>query len=531
VKETGAALFPVLLIGVPFIGWAYGIPRWSLVKRTVPLVVANTAALLALFYFYRSLEWHYSLGNQPSYAISVATLWTGACWLCRHFLGTAPYVVPAFLTVMLAGVWLVRKTAAVRNDRDFCRRMAWTCYFCLFFCAATCIVMPVQMREPRHYLVAAMHAVVASCLAADIGFMLARKSTVRVWRVAFRTMTGVIVALLVLHSIYGLLVGPLGEGRIRHVADAVGARMLSHVARVTPRGGTAYFMTDPSHPEPRENTVLWLRCFHQRGDINCVFPECAEALTNCGVVAVQDYEISYLPNRIPVHAAARRNFLQAFVPRMPSGAVTQFSGRVTHLYADAKGYRGYQFKAKWGIPAFWELKRGSFRLGWCIYAYGTATTTSNLVRNGCFTEGLKGWEYWGAAHTSTGAVTPLADAVRLCSPDGQLAGIRQTIGSPLVSGSVYRLSAYARHVGAPQANRIQGGRVAVYLPPQKELDITWLTQRNTWWLRELVFTNTVAGQALILVHMGYGKVASMGEFTDVRLERVGQAGDKHGSDK
>jgi hypothetical protein len=37
-----------------------------------------------------------------------------------------------------------------------------------------------------------------------------------------------------------------------------------------------------------------------------------------------------------------------------------------------------------------------------------------------------------------------------------------------------------------------------------------------------VFTNQVTGMAVVYVHMGYGKVASTGEFSDVRLERIAE---------
>jgi hypothetical protein len=38
----------------------------------------------------------------------------------------------------------------------------------------------------------------------------------------------------------------------------------------------------------------------------------------------------------------------------------------------------------------------------------------------------------------------------------------------------------------------------------------------------LVFTNQVTGTAVVYVHLGYGKVATTGEFGAIRLERVGE---------
>jgi hypothetical protein len=40
----------------------------------------------------------------------------------------------------------------------------------------------------------------------------------------------------------------------------------------------------------------------------------------------------------------------------------------------------------------------------------------------------------------------------------------------------------------------------------------------------LEFTNSVTGVGALYVHMGYGNVASTGDFADIRLEKV--IGDK-----
>jgi hypothetical protein len=60
------------------------------------------------------------------------------------------------------------------------------------------------------------------------------------------------------------------------------------------------------------------------------------------------------------------------------------------------------------------------------------------------------------------------------------------------------------------------------LPGQPEKEIVWVSECNTWWPKELVFTNQVTGTAVVYVHLGYGKVATTGEFSAIRLERVGE---------
>jgi len=38
--------------------------------------------------------------------------------------------------------------------------------------------------------------------------------------------------------------------------------------------------------------------------------------------------------------------------------------------------------------------------------------------------------------------------------------------------------------------------------------------------KELIFTNQVSGIAIVYVHMGYGNVASTGEFANISLKRI-----------
>ena len=88
------------------------------------------------------------------------------------------------------------------------------------------------------------------------------------------------------------------------------------------------------------------------------------------------------------------------------------------------------------------------------------------------------------------------------------------------SGNVYQLSAAVRSIVTNDSSVRFGGRVSFYLPPQKEMQLTWVNEHNDWWRQTLVFTNSVDGVATILVHMGYGGAASTGEFADIRLERL-----------
>ena len=48
----------------------------------------------------------------------------------------------------------------------------------------------------------------------------------------------------------------------------------------------------------------------------------------------------------------------------------------------------------------------------------------------------------------------------------------------------------------------------------------WMSEYNHWWKKDLIFTNQVSGIATVYVHMGYGGVASTGEFTNISLEKL-----------
>jgi hypothetical protein len=148
----------------------------------------------------------------------------------------------------------------------------------------------------------------------------------------------------------------------------------------------------------------------------------------------------------------------------------------------------------------------------------------NLLRNGDFAYNLGAWQPWQHARTHsnwisvvtlTGRAGPYY-AARIINPNAQLVGLQQPV--TLISGRIYRLSAAVRSTMTNDSSRLFGGRVALHLPPQPERQLVWTTEYNDWWKRTLLITNRVTGTAMVFVHMGYGSVASTGEFTDIRLE-------------
>ncbi len=148
-----------------------------------------------------------------------------------------------------------------------------------------------------------------------------------------------------------------------------------------------------------------------------------------------------------------------------------------------------------------------------------------LAQNGDFAQGLQHWDYWQHACRATNEIRliqigaqPVQWALQIQNPDRQLTGVRQLV--TLVSGTVYRLSARARSCATTNSKIVFGGRVALFLPPQPEQALLWMSESTAWWAKALVFTNQVSGAATLFVHLGYGGVASTGEFANITLDEL-----------
>jgi hypothetical protein len=150
----------------------------------------------------------------------------------------------------------------------------------------------------------------------------------------------------------------------------------------------------------------------------------------------------------------------------------------------------------------------------------------NVAQNSTFADNHAHWQHWRYAKQapqyisiqSPKNVAFNSHILRIENPEKQLIGLAQNI--QLVSGKVYRISAYARSTGATDSEQIFGGRLAVWMPQQKEQELVWMSNYDKWWRKSYIFTNTVSGSATFYVHMGYGNVASTGEFADVKCELI-----------
>lgn len=165
-----------------------------------------------------------------------------------------------------------------------------------------------------------------------------------------------------------------------------------------------------------------------------------------------------------------------------------------------------------------------------VAAVGYAETNKwegvNLLMNSEFSQGLAHWTPWQYAKQDSNVLAVVTypgaqgsyRALRIANPRGELAGVQQLVR--VVSGEVYQLRAACRSTITNDSKILFGGRVAFYHPPERERQLVWTTEFNNWWTRSLVFTAEASGVGVVLVHMGYGHVASTGEFADVRLEHL-----------
>jgi len=146
----------------------------------------------------------------------------------------------------------------------------------------------------------------------------------------------------------------------------------------------------------------------------------------------------------------------------------------------------------------------------------------NLLKNGDFRNGMQHWHVRSQPRTPGHSIAivqadKFAQAVRIENPEAKIVGVEQRVK---MSPGVYRLSARGRSVATHNNDIIFGGEVVLQLPLQRRNRLLWMSEYDRWLPRHLVFTNRIVGEARIWARMGYGKVGSTGEFTDIRLERI-----------
>jgi len=145
--------------------------------------------------------------------------------------------------------------------------------------------------------------------------------------------------------------------------------------------------------------------------------------------------------------------------------------------------------------------------------------TKNLIKNGNFSSGIKNWHYWQTAKNNKNFLKIFKESeknfLQICNPKAELIGLVQSI--PIKAGKVYKLSGAARSAGN-NSKKIFGGRIGFYIPNQKEKQIVWMTENNSWNKKSIIFTNKIDATASIFVHLGYGNISTTGDFKNISFQ-------------
>ncbi|MCX7002801.1 MAG: carbohydrate binding domain-containing protein [bacterium] len=499
VKETGGAFLGAYLAGWFVLSWAAPISWWCAVRRTWWLTLFVGLSFALLVHCVLALPSWYTQGDTGTYTPTTGNLLQGMLVIVQHYQACATYVWGGLLALVVA----MAHPAQWRRGPHR-QLLAWTAYFWILAAALTLVYAPWTSLQPRYLLPGHVCALAATVLSLVMFWRSVAQARWRLWRWICQCACVLVVLLLVAQCVFTVLVEHTSEGMVRLRMDKAYDEMFRYIAKATPQGGTAYFMYDAAHEESRYNTRFGMPLFYGRPDIGCVFPRTRQEINNAGLVAVSTIAAACNPNRTPVHAGASELFYQMLAPSLPLKERTRFVYETPVRYISAKAYRGFQYATCWGIPAFWRLQRGMHRFGWIIYEYAPHAGAVNILQNSDFVYGLQQWGAWGAAADKTNLVSTSPRCVRIENPDATMPGIKQHVAINMISGAVYRLSGAARYVGVPDPGKIMGARVTVWLPPQPEYDITWLTQRDAWMRVERTFTNQVNGAAV----------------ADIRLERL-----------
>jgi hypothetical protein len=720
VKEPAGVFVIVYVSALFLLSWGYKRRLMETLRRTWWLSVAVAVGFLGLIAALSTLKGVYAAGGKSAYALGSAALRAGAGRIAVHLLQTASYAVLALLLALLAAAPVWRVTAGSPPEA---RRVqtSWCLVLLLWCLAAAGVYAPWGVFDARYLLVAATAAVLFSACAVGLGLTLFRQAQARMLKLILAAMVAVTLLLLVAHAVYGSMTGPFSEGRVRQRFDQSYNRMFAYVAAHAPTNGTVYLLMNPAVPEAMQNSVIALDEFYGRPDLHCVFPTATNEFFEPGYIAVSHVEFTFNYTRMPTHAGRSSWFYKDCPTILRTAAFRSQFVATTEVFYTRDDYNVPQYQSAWGLPAFWDLKRGRYIFGWTLWWYpgspaalrsdnmwmaqgpdvlvngafgalltgwdflgqahqfpmsirlfpfvshaGTTTVlrienqagkhvglrqqvtlqadhvyrlvakgrnaewlrgsreqgpsvilarsgaddvclrfdqrwhsqwswqqtvftaraartaivsiqlgngfahgvgeisnvrledlsaaparptapvstpsveltpasapaaaatmpVRSLLANGLFTNGLASWTYWKDGLSNSNAIdvrapehaAPLRPILRIENPNRRMLGVQQLVR--VASGGIYRLQAVARSTATTDSQVLFGGRVALFLPSAMEYELVWMSESTNWWRKTLEFTNAVDGVATLYVHMGYGKVASTGEFADVRLEAL-----------
>lgn len=109
------------------------------------------------------------------------------------------------------------------------------------------------------------------------------------------------------------------------------------------------------------------------------------------------------------------------------------------------------------------------------------------------------------------------DYITVLNEGGEMHGLKQPV--KVRSGQILRLSSQVRS-RTLQKGKFLGARVFFLTPDKQEHQQVYLYQTGRWEDKQSVFTNTVDGTGLLVLHMGYTKDKAEGQFKDIKLEEL-----------
>lgn len=109
------------------------------------------------------------------------------------------------------------------------------------------------------------------------------------------------------------------------------------------------------------------------------------------------------------------------------------------------------------------------------------------------------------------------DYITVLNNGGEMYGLKQPV--KVRSGQILRLSSQVRS-RTLQKGKFLGARVFFLTPDKQKHQQVYLYQTGRWEDKQSIFTNTVDGTGLLVLHMGYTKDKAEGQFKDIKLEEL-----------
>lgn len=366
VKEAGLMAFVVTMLAAAIIAWNNRLTVRETLRRAWPTLIAAELACAAVLIKFALISKAYDAGGSGGYRLAPEALLRSLQKFGMYFIDAAPYAWLALLA-WCALAWYVSSMAEGGPNRAAVRTaLAGAAVFFVIAFGMAAIYVPWQVFDARYLLVSSTSCVMAAWLTAQALLLTARTLARASSRLVVRGYAALIIALIILHTCYVIMVGPLSEGIARHQFAAAYDEMFKYVAQTAPTNGTVYFLMDWQFPEARENTRYSLDIFYHRPDIQAVFPTNVTAFVEPGLVVVSEYAFPMNYTRMPVHHEARKTFMQTMQPRLRLRELGSFIYDTPIWYAREE-HNAVQYSSFWGLPAFWGLKSGTYRFGWCVY--------------------------------------------------------------------------------------------------------------------------------------------------------------------